>query len=88
MVKDIESMKRIYVHTAPDGTATPYQTLVDLCREHGLNLSTLRNALQKGNLYRNRQGVTVNDTWIRETEGRKRPGNARNWAKKGTETPK
>jgi hypothetical protein len=75
-------MKRVYIHTDQDGTATPYQTLTDLCAAHNLTLSTVRNALQKSNLYRNRYEVTVNDTWLRESEARKRPGNARNWAKK------
>ncbi len=78
-------MKRIYIHTAPDGIATPYQTLTDLCAEHGLNIGTVRNTLLRSNLYRNRQGVTVNNTHLRESTARKRPGNARNFTAKGPE---
>jgi hypothetical protein len=72
-------MKRIYIHTDTDGIATPFETLTDLCSEHGLNVGTVRNTLLKSNIYRSRQGVTVNDTYLRESLARKRPGNSRNW---------
>jgi hypothetical protein len=81
-------MKRIYIYTDSEGIATPYETLTDLCTEHGCKLSTVRNALQSSNIYtrkNTRTGATtwtVNDTHLRESTARKRPGNSRNWAKK------
>jgi hypothetical protein len=75
-------MKRIYIYTDTEGIATPYQTLTDLCSVHSLNVGTVRNTLIKANLYRSRKGETVNDTHLRESEARKRPGNAKNWSKK------
>lgn len=73
---------RIYIYAAEDGTAYAYESLKDLCTDHSLPYSTAKGVLSKSDLFKPRQGGTISKTAVNVCHGRKRPKNARNWAKK------
>ena len=74
---------RIYIYTPDKGPAEAFQSLRDLCNTYNLTEGTIRNALLRSDHYENRKGETVTRSELIPCEGRKRPGNARNWAKNG-----